>query len=417
MLVEHDISDVRVGMYIIEITVPKNKFRLAKQGWLDNERIIDALKSKSVEKVLIDASKTRIVADQNATTPSPSVATPSVTTKKGTKTSSESVKPKAASVRTKYQFNQEVIKAKQVFAESKAIQAKLFHNAQRGLPLEMESVCKITSESTDLIFNNPNALACVLNIRNKDEYLLEHSVSVSILMTMFALYLKIDRDIVNQLAIGAFLHDVGKIMVPDNILNKPGKLTDDEFFVMKSHARHSVSIMRKTPGISAISMEVAGQHHEKLNGKGYPLGLKGDKISLYGRMSSICDIFDALTATRCYKQGYPQVKCFGILRKLAENNELDIDLVDKFIKCMGVYPVGAVVQLDSNRLAIVESHNIADPIRPNVRPFYRLDPKLFEKGLDVDLSSAADEQIVKCVRADDFELDMQQIIEFLAQEA
>ncbi|MBB1270726.1 HD-GYP domain-containing protein [Shewanella sp. SR44-3] len=427
MLVEHDISDVRVGMYIIEITVPKNKFRLAKQGWLENERIIDALKSKSVEKVLIDASKTRSVVPSAApsvtTKLAPAAVTPDTTAKdastnpftaKNTLTNARTLTP---APRGQYQFNQEVVKAKQVFDESKAIQAKLFHNAQRGLPLEMDEVYKITSESTELIFNNPNALACVLNLRNKDEYLLEHSVSVSILMTMFAIYLKIDKDIINQLAVGAFLHDVGKIMVPDNILNKPGKLTDDEFYVMKSHARHSVNIMRKTPGISAISMEVAGQHHEKLNGKGYPLGLKGDKISLYGRMSSICDIFDALTANRCYKQGYPQVKCFGILRKLAENNELDIGLVDKFIKCMGIYPVGAVVQLGSNRLAIVESHNIADPIRPNVRPFYRLAPKAFEKGLDVDLSSAADEQIVKCVRADEFELDMQQIIEFLAQEA
>jgi HD-GYP domain-containing protein (c-di-GMP phosphodiesterase class II) len=280
----------------------------------------------------------------------------------------------------------------------------------------MAPVHQITSESTDIIFNNPNALACVLNIRNKDEYLLEHSVSVSILMTMFSLFLKIDKEMVNHLAIGAFLHDVGKIMVPDEILNKPGKLTDDEFVVMKSHASHSIDIMKKTPGISLTSLEVASQHHEKLNGKGYPHGLDAEKISLFGRMISICDIFDALTSHRCYKQGYSQVKAFSILRMLADNDELDKGLVDSFIKCMGVYPVGAVVQLESNRLAIVESHNQIDPIRPKVRPFYCLEPKHFEHADDVDLLTVADEQIVKCVRADDFDLDMQQIIDFLAQE-
>jgi HD-GYP domain-containing protein (c-di-GMP phosphodiesterase class II) len=278
-------------------------------------------------------------------------------------------------------------------------------------------VHKITAESTDMIFNNPDALACVINIRHKDEYLLEHSVSVSVLMTMFAVFMKIDKETVNQLAIGAFLHDVGKIMIPDSILNKPGKLTDSEFDVMKSHASHSIKIMRQTPGISALSLEVASQHHEKLNGKGYPLGLDADNISLYGRMISICDIFDALTATRCYKQGYPQVKAFSILRTLADNNELDKALVDSFIKCMGVYPVGSVVQLDSNRLALVENRNLNDPIRPNVRPFYRLDPKHFEIGHNIDLSTVTDEQIVRCVHADDFDLNMDEIMEFLDHEA
>jgi HD-GYP domain-containing protein (c-di-GMP phosphodiesterase class II) len=394
MLVEHDITDICVGMYIVEITVSKNKYRLAKPGLLENELVIDALKRKSVEKLLIDLSKSRVKSKHTEIVPFVPEA------------------PKAF----KHTFNQEAAKAKSVFNEAKLIQQKLFRNAQKGLPLELVSVRKITTESTDIIFNNPNALACVLNLRNKDEYLLEHSVAVSLLMTMFAVYLKIDKDIVNQLAIGAFLHDVGKIMVPDNILNKPDKLTADEFYVMKSHASHSINIMKNTPGISAISLEVASQHHEKLNGKGYPLGLKAEKISRYGRMISICDIFDALTSTRCYKAGYPQVKAFGILRTLAAKGELDITLVDNFIRCMGVYPVGSVVQLDSNRLAIVESHNSKDPIRPNVRPFYLVNPKHFELNQGIDLSAESTDQIVKGVRADDFDLDMNQIIEFLSQE-
>lgn len=403
MLVEHDISDLSVGMYIVEITVPKNKYRLTQPGWVESEQVIQALKAKSIEKLLIDLSKTRV--QTNKTKP---VAPPSAT-----------LVPKQDNPQqdsSKILFNQEIAKARAVFNESKNIQKKLFHNAQNGLLLELEPVYRITSESTDIIFNNPNALACVLNIRNKDEYLLEHSVAVSVSMTMFAVYLKMDKDIVNQLAIGAFLHDVGKIMVPDHILNKPGKLTDDEFVVMKSHASHSIEIMKQTAGISALSLEVASLHHEKLNGKGYPNELKADNISQYGRMISICDIFDALTSTRCYKLGYSQVKAFGILRALAANGELDKGLVDSFIKCMGVYPVGSVVQLESNRLAIVESHNQVDPIRPNVWPFYQLEPKHFEHAAHVDLSTVADEQIVKCVRADDFDLDMQQIIDFLAQE-
>lgn len=235
-------------------------------------------------------------------------------------------------------------------------------------------------------------------------------------MTMFAFYMKLDKEIVSQLAIGAFLHDVGKIFVPDSVLNKPGKLTEQEFEVMKSHAAHSITTIRNTPGVSPLSLEVAALHHEKLNGSGYPNGIKADGISMYGRMITICDIFDALTSSRCYKTGYSPVKAFSILRALAQENQLDENLVDSFIQCMGVYTIGALVQLDSDRLAIVESHNVQDPVRPKVKAFYHLKPNHFEISEYIDLSAMQTEQIVKCVRADEFDLNMEQIIEFLAHE-
>tara|TARA_R110001583_G_scaffold1609_4_gene12587 strand:+ start:1971 stop:3188 length:1218 start_codon:yes stop_codon:yes gene_type:complete len=404
MLIEHNITDVDVGMYVVEITEPKDMFSLTKPGVIKSKRVIEALKQKSVTKLLIDTSKSEVIVekvDLEVNVPKPQAP--------------QKVTPARTDVTANF-FNQEIVRARQVFNESKDIQKKLFHNAQHGLPLDMDPVEKITTESTDLIFNNPNALSCVINIRNKDEYLLEHSVSVSVLMTMFAVYKKIDKEIVNQLAIGAFLHDVGKIMIPDRILNKPDRLTEEEFHIMKTHASYSIEIMKNTPGISALSLEVASLHHEKLNGLGYPFGVTADKITLYGRMISICDIFDALTSHRCYKQGYAQVKAFSILRALADNNELDKDLVDQFIRCMGVYPVGSVVQLESNRLAIVEGHNPQDPIRPLVKPFYHLKPDHFASDKKIDLATVTDDLIVKCVRADDFNLNMEQIIEYLAQE-
>ncbi|GGP60077.1 HD-GYP domain-containing protein [Shewanella saliphila] len=404
MLIEHDITDVRVGMYVVEITEPKDTFTLTKPGVLKSERVIEALKRKSVTKLLIDTSKAEIIDEQTQ----PEVSRPTVKPPQQVPPARPITKPNF--------FNQEIVRARQVFNESKDIQKKLFHNAQHGLPLDMDPVQKITTESTDLIFNNPNALSCVINIRNKDEYLLEHSVSVSVLMTMFAVYKKIDKDIVNQLAVGAFLHDVGKIMIPDRILNKPDRLTEDEFHIMKTHASYSIEIMKSTPGISPLSLEVASLHHEKLNGEGYPFGVPAEKITIYGRMISICDIFDALTSHRCYKEGYAQVKAFSILRALADKNELDKDLVDEFIRCMGVYPVGSVVQLESNRLAIVQGHNPKDPIRPLVKPFYHLKPDHFEVSQKIDLATVTDDLIVKCVRADDYNLNMEQIIEFLAHE-
>ncbi|WP_022940635.1 HD-GYP domain-containing protein [Psychromonas hadalis] len=382
MFIELEIADLKVGMYLVEIIAPKGKFQLLDSGLIKNEKTLATLKNKRIERVLVDPSR-------------------------------QKKKPSSTS---KQFFQEEIAKAKKVFNESKNIQKKLFLDAENGSPLDLTPVNRITNESIELIFKNPDALTCVLSLRNKDEYLLEHSVAVSVLITIFSFHLKIDKEIIRKLAVGAFLHDVGKIKVPDAILNKPGKLTEAEFEVMKTHASHSIDIIKKTPGIDVLSLEVATLHHEQLSGKGYPHGIRAKGISLYGRMIAICDIFDALTSTRCYKKGMPQVKAFSILRSLAQNNHLDTELVDQFILCMGVYPVGAIVQLDSNRLAIVESHNRQDPIRPKVKPFYHLTEKDFESGKEIDLAINDKEQIVKCVRADDFDLEMSQIIEYLAHQ-
>jgi len=273
----------------------------------------------------------------------------------------------------------------------------------------------VTNKSIDAIFNSPDSLACMLNIRDKDEYLLEHSVAVSVYITIFARYLSLDRDIIEQLSIGAFLHDIGKIKIADEILNKPGKLTDDEFTIMKTHANHSIEIIKKTPGISALSLEVAALHHEKLNGTGYPFQVVADDISKYGRMIAICDIFDALTATRVYKKGFAHGKAFAILRELAKQGQLDANLVDHFIKCVGVFPVGSLVQLKSNKLALVKHRNDKDPINPQVHSFYSVKLNHFLNKQEIDLSDSED-FIVKGVRAEEFDLDMAKIIEMLLME-
>jgi len=386
MLVEIAVIDLKVGMYIVEILNSKGKFRLRESGLVKSDKVIALLAKRGVEVVLIDTGRAQF----------PCISERTSIDKK--------------------RFQEQVIKAKTVFNESKNIQKKLFQDAGHGSPLDLSPVNNITDESIDIIFQNPDALSCVLNLRNKDEYLLEHSVAVSVLITIFSFYLEIDKEVVRKLAVGAFLHDVGKIKIPDAILNKPGKLTDEEFEVMKTHASHSIDIINKTPDIDPLSLEVAALHHEKLSGDGYPNRVQEQDISLYGRIIAICDIFDALTSARCYKKGLSQVKAFGILRDLGKKNHLDPLLVDQFIKCMGVYPVGAIVQLESNQLAIVEAPNHQDPINPMVTTFYSLGDKGFEAEQKIDLSKTGEQQIVKCVRADEFDLDMDQIIEYLAHQ-
>jgi len=380
-MVEKQLDELNVGHYVTEIAKQNGTFSLSSPGHIKSSKVINHLKNKGVISVFIDENKTL-------------------------------VQPKNKS---KAKIAAEVKQAKEIFSESKKIQKDLFANALSGTLVDLKPVIEVTNKSVDAIFNSPDSLACMVNIREKDEYLLEHSVAVSVYITIFAHHLKMRKKLVHHLSIGAFLHDIGKIKIPDEILNKPGKLTDEEFTIMKTHANHSIDIIKKTPGISKLSLDVAALHHEKLNGEGYPFQVKGKDIHKYGRMIAICDIFDALTANRCYKKGFTHNKAFSILRELAKSNHLDTKLVDQFIQCIGVFPIGSLVQLESKKLAIVDQRNTDDPTNPKVRSFYSVKLNQYLNTQDIDLTSTED-FIVKAVRAEEFNLDMNTIVDMLLME-
>lgn len=382
MIVEKQLTDLQVGHYVTEIAKQSGSFSLSAPGYIKNLKEINHLKSKNVISVFIDNSKTLNQPGKS---------------------------------KTKAEISAEVKQAREIFDESKKIQKNLFAQALSGTAIDLKPVLEVTRKSVDAIFNSPDSLACMVNIREKDEYLLEHSVAVSVYITIFAYHLKMSDSVIHNLSIGAFLHDIGKIKVPGEILNKPSKLTDEEFTIMKTHVNHSIDIIKKTPGISKLSLEVAALHHEKLNGEGYPFQVEGKDIHKYGRMIAICDIYDALTASRCYKEGYAHTKAFAILRELGKNNHLDAKLVDQFIQCIGVFPIGSLVQLKSKKLAIVEQRNNGNPTNPRVRSFYSIELNQYLDTQDIDLTQAGD-SILKSVRAEEFNLDMNKVIEMLLME-
>ncbi|MFT7006824.1 MAG: HD-GYP domain-containing protein (c-di-GMP phosphodiesterase class II) [Colwellia sp.] len=389
MIVEKQLTELNIGHYVTKIAKQNGKFTLRAPGHIKNDKVINHLQNKNVISVFIDESKT-------INKPVP------------TKNIDNDTKNKAI-------LKAEIKEAKAIFDESKNIQKELFAQALSGMTVDLAPVITVTNKAVDAIFNHPDSLACMINIREKNEYLLEHSVAVAVYLTIFAHHLKMSKEIVQHLSVGAFLHDIGKIKIPDKVLNKPGKLTDAEFSIMKTHANHSIDIIKRTPGIDKLSLEVAALHHEKLNGEGYPFQVKGEDINQYGRMIAICDIFDALTANRVYKEGFTHSKAFSILRELAKSNHLDSTLVDQFIQCIGVFPIGSLVQLESKKLAIVEQRNNNFPIKPKVRSFYNVQMSQYIETQNIDLTDT-DDFIVKSVRAEEFDLDMNSIIEMLLME-
>ena len=282
-------------------------------------------------------------------------------------------------------IKKELIQAKKIKQEAKQTVKTLMEEMRMGKPVELEKADHVVGEMVDSIFRNENALMSLGRIKKTDEYTFYHSVGVSVLMIAFAKHMGIDVALIKKIGTGGLLHDIGKMKIPLEILNKPGKLTDDEFTQIKKHAEYSREILEKSPDIDEISICIAAQHHERYDGSGYAHGLKGDEINKYGQMAAIVDVYDAITSDRCYHNGIPPSEA---LRKLYEWSEFHFNkgLVEKFIKCMGIYPVGTLVSLESGLLGLVIGHGEKNLLLPTVRIIFDTKTGKQITPYDMDLS-------------------------------
>jgi putative nucleotidyltransferase with HDIG domain len=299
--------------------------------------------------------------------------------------------PRPMADRTSHQ--EELAFAKQIQKEANKVIHGLLSDVRMGKQIQVERLQPVVSQITDSILRNQGTLVSLCRIREGDTYTFQHSVSVCTLLVTFCRYMEMSPEIIHEAGIGGMLHDIGKMRVPDHILNKPAKLTDPEFEIMKSHVVLGLETLQQTPGISTTVIQIAGEHHERFEGSGYPHRAKANEISELGRMAAIVDVYDAITSNRVYHKGMEPPDA---LKKLFEwsNHHFDEELVQHFIQAIGIYPVGSLVKLASNRLAVVLEQSSAGLLQPKVRVVFdaargrRLDP------FDVDLSlpeSAGDE--------------------------
>ncbi len=384
------IDELKPGMFLQALGKQKkgSHHSIKKPGLVPNEQVIELLRKKGVLEVIIERPDTPEPVASSAERPD-------------TQSSAESQGTEPCS------FEQEMERAEKLYAEARWLQKKALSNIAEGMPVDVKPMEKMADSFIDSVFRNGDALTALTQIRQKDAYLLEHSINVSILMAIFCKYLQIPRKVMQQLCLGALMHDLGKIKIPEEVLHKPGKLTDDEFELMKKHVIFSRDVLDESGAeLGPLVHEVVIQHHEKLNGKGYPYGLPADKISQYGRMVSIVDIYDALTADRCYKRGMMPNAALGILQGLTPD-QLDAELVAKFIRCMSLYPVGTLVKLESERLGIVVQANEKEILKPKVKVFYSTKHKHHINVEIIDLAQPeCNDKIASCEKPEKHNLDI-----------
>jgi putative nucleotidyltransferase with HDIG domain len=259
--------------------------------------------------------------------------------------------------------------------------------ASEGKPPEVGSTYDLASKMKDSIQRNRDALVLLTRIRSKDEYTLYHSISVSSLVLDMCNFKKIADGKALDLAVGALFHDIGKTLVPEAILNKPGSLTEEEMRQMKKHSEYSANLLRDAEGLPMEAYDISLHHHERYDGTGYPHGLEGDHISYGAQLTAVCDVFDAITSARCYREGLGTV---AGLRKVYEmgGTHFAPKLANDFIRCIGVYPVGSCVKLQNGLIGVVIG-STESMLQPVVKVFYDKNKKKKVDPYELDLAKTS----------------------------
>ncbi len=285
---------------------------------------------------------------------------------------------------------EERVRAKQVISASRKAVTSMFNDARMGKAIKAEAAMQFVDDIADSVSRNEGALISLVRLKTKDDYTYMHSVAVCALMVALGKELGMSESDVKQAGLAGLLHDIGKAAVPIVVLNKPGALTDDEFSMVKLHPERGHELLIQANITDPVTLDVCLHHHEKVNGTGYPHRLQGDAISLFARMGAVCDVYDAITSNRPYKEGWePGVS----LQRMAQWAGHFDDVVFKaFVKSVGIYPIGSMVKLKSGRLAVVIDQSPKSLLTPIVKVFFSTKSKtrLPVEILDLSKGSAND---------------------------
>ncbi len=291
----------------------------------------------------------------------------------------------AATKKPRVPIVEEVQRAAKLCATSKEAVVSMFQEARMGKAVDAAAAGELVEEIASSVMRNPGALISLARLKTADDYTYMHSVAVCALMVALARQLELDETTTRTAGMAGLLHDLGKALMPLEVLNKPGKLTDAEFRIIKSHPSEGHRLLVEAGTVGEIPLDVVLHHHEKVDGSGYPKGLKGSQISLYAKMGAVCDVYDAITSNRPYKAGWDPAES---IRKMAEwsKGHFDERVFHAFVKSIGIYPTGSLVRLSSDRLAVVVEQAPESLLTPTVKAFYSTAKRAYLTPEIIDLS-------------------------------
>ena len=262
-------------------------------------------------------------------------------------------------------ISEELPAARRLHTDSSDLMRNVLDNARSGRSIDIKSARAAVKDLTHSVMRNPDALGWMSKLKQEHEYTYKHSLSVCILSLVFGRHMSLPESELHLLGLGAFLHDIGKMRIPLEVLDKPAALTPEEFAEMRRHPEHGVEIVSASGTVPDTVSDIIRSHHERMDGSGYPQGLSAELIRPMTHMVAICDTYDAIVSRRPYKKPVSAVRAVEILNR-ERGNLFDPWLVDQFIQCVGVYPVGTLVELNNAETGIVVSANREARLHPRV---------------------------------------------------
>ncbi len=387
MLKELDVNELKVGMYVHDLGRSWLNHPFVSASFkLESKQQIRQMQDAGINRIIIDTDKSEVADQPTRQTSARMEAQPGA---------ASSEEPVGVSL------EQELGKASQIKNEASKVVARVMEDIRKGKKIQVKSLNPVVEDIVTSIFRNQNALIGLMRIRRTDKYTYEHSVSMSVLLTAFAQHLGMSEEDMVQVGIGGLLMDIGKVKIPLGILSKPGKLNPQELQLMHHHVEYGKEILAGIPDIPQIALDIVRDHHERLDGSGYPEAKKGNEISFHGMMAAIVDVYDAISTDRVYRTG---ISPHTALKMLVDrkNSDFHPELVYHFVHCVGVYPIGTLVQLSDGRFAVVleprPPSNAQSPL-PKVRVIYDMLSRRHLPPQDLDLGHQEDEKKVTIVGA------------------
>ncbi len=409
-------EDLTVGMYISELDHPWIESPFLFQGFqLKEQEEIKQVQS-TCKYVYVDTEKTPHQINNKLKVIAAATQKP-VQKKKRKPTKidfTDTVTLKKANF-DKSSFTERLINARKSRDKTRSYIDDMLAEAKMGKITDTHKAKELVAELASNIVENLDASMWLTQLKSRDEYTAIHSLNVCVLSLTFGRSLGLKGDELNELGLGALLHDIGKMQVPLEILNKPGKLTTEEFEIMKSHPQKGYEMLLSDSTLSSEVLSIVKSHHERLSGKGYPDNLSESNISYYTKIVSITDVYDAITSDRVYHDGMTPHEALKRLYEWMPDN-FDTQLMQSFIRTIGIYPVGSVVELKTGHIGLVVKLTDTHRLKPVVMLIMNRNKEHYPRRKLVNLASSIWDkrddkpEIKRIVDAKEFNIDVKKII-------